>query len=61
MKQHTDFNDLAQKSELGQEGMKRQLGAAIRQVKREALHQDQKVEKNHQSLEQRPRRAVRIG
>ncbi len=61
MKQHTDFNDLAQKSELGQEGLKRQLGAAIRQVQREELYQDQKVEKNHQSLEQRPRRAARIG
>ena len=62
MKQHTDFNDLAQKSELGQEGVKRQLGAAIRQVQREGLQQEQKqVEKNQQSLEQRPRRAARIG
>lgn len=62
MKQHTDFNDLAQKSELGQECVKRQLGAAIRQVQREGLQQEQKqVEKNQQSLEQRPRRAARIG
>jgi hypothetical protein len=40
--------------------LKRQLGAAIRQVQREGLYQDQKVEKNHQSLAQRPRRAARI-
>ena len=47
MKQHTDFNDLAHKSELGIEGVKRQIGAAISQVQRdEQQHQEQKhVEK----------------
>ena len=63
MKQHTDFNDLAHKSELGIEGVKRQIGAAISQVQRdEQQHQEQKhVEKKQQQIEQRPRRAARIG
>ena len=73
MKQHTDFNDLAHKSELGIEGVKRQIGAAISQVQREEQqhqkqkhqkqkHQKQKhVKKNQQQIEQRPRRAARIG
>ncbi|EOV4287847.1 zincin-like metallopeptidase domain-containing protein [Escherichia coli] len=62
MKKHTDFNDLAHKSELGIEGARRQLGAAISQVREERQHQEQKqVEKKQQQLEQRPRRAARIG
>ncbi len=62
MKKHTDFNDLAHKSELGIEGVRRQLGAAISQVREERQHQEQKqVEKKQQQLEQRPRRAARIG
>ena len=63
MKQHTDFNDLAHKSELGIEGVKRHIGAAISQVQRdEQQHQEQKhVEKMQQQIEQRPRRAARIG
>lgn len=31
MKKHTDFNDLAQRSQLGTEGLMRQLGAAVSQ------------------------------
>lgn len=63
MKQHTDFNDLAHKSELGIEGVKRQIGAAVSQVQREEQqHKEQKhMEKKQQRLEQRPRRAARIG
>lgn len=63
MKQHTDFNDLAHKSELGIGGVKRQICAAISQVQRdEQQHQEQKhVEKKQQQIEQRPRRAARIG
>lgn len=62
MKQHTDFNDLAQKSELGIEGVKRQIGAAISQVQREQQHQGQKyIEKEQQQLERRPRHAARTG
>lgn len=63
MKQHTDFNDLAHKSELGHEGVKRQIGAALTQVQREEQqHQEQKhVEKKQQQIEQRPKRVARIG
>ena len=63
MKQHTDFNDLAHKSELGIKGVKRQIGAAISQVQREEQqHQEQKhVEKKQQQIEPRPRRTARIG
>jgi len=65
MKQHTDFNDLARKSELGIEGVKRQIGAAISQVRREdqqQQHQEQKrVEKKTPELEQTSKRAARIG
>ena len=62
MKQHTDFNDLTCKSELGLKGVKRQIGAAISQVQREEQHRKQKhVKKKQQQIEQRPRRAARIG
>jgi putative DNA primase/helicase len=65
MKKHTDFNDLAQKSELGIEGVKRQICAAISQVRREdqeQLHQEQKhLEKKTPELEHRQKRVARIG
>ncbi|PYE73376.1 phage/plasmid primase-like uncharacterized protein [Xylophilus ampelinus] len=63
MKQYTDFNDLAHKSEFGIEGVKRQIGAAVSQVQpEERPQQEQKhVEKKQQQIEQRPRRAARIG
>ncbi len=32
IKQHTDFNDLAQRSELGQDAVKRQVNATVRRV-----------------------------
>ena len=50
----TDFNDLASKSELGRDGLKRQVGAAVGQVPiEEGRRQQQQPE--------RPRRAARIG
>lgn len=64
MKQHTDFNDLAHKSELGLEGVRRQLDAAVSQAREEQQRrQEQKqVEKQQQQqLERRPRRVARIG
>ena len=45
MKQHTDFNDLAHKSELGIEGVKRQIGAAISQVQRDEQQAEARREK----------------
>ena len=60
--QHTDFNDLVYKNKLGIKGVKRQIGAAISQVQREKKHQKQEhVKKKQQQIEQRPRRAARIG
>lgn len=61
MKQHTDFNDLAVKSELGSAGVKRQVANAVGMVMVDEGHR-QKVEKiEKQQIEQRPRRAARIG
>ncbi|HDW8992297.1 TPA: toprim domain-containing protein, partial [Escherichia coli] len=38
MKRHTDFNDLAQKSELGREGVKRQVVAAVSKAQQDQLY-----------------------
>ena len=62
----TDFNDLANKSELGREGVKRQVTTAVGKVlidvgqeqKAQKLEQEQKRE---QKQEQRPKRAAKIG
>lgn len=61
MKQHTDYNDLAQKSELGIEGVRRQIGAATSQARRDAQRprEQEHVVQPHQQ-EQRPQRAARI-
>lgn len=66
MKQHTDFNDLAQRSELGQEAVKRQVNAAVGRVLGEVDQQDkvQRLSQEHKRVQvqaQQPRRAVRIG
>ncbi len=65
MKAHTDFNDLAYRSELGQEGVRRQIGAAIKQAQREAERQERHELKRDdrplQQTDQRLRRATRIG
>nr|BCU00973.1 hypothetical protein [uncultured bacterium] len=66
MKAHTDFNDLATRSELGREGVERQAKAAVsqalqaqeqRQEQKQKLEQEQKQE---QKQEQRPRRAMKV-
>jgi phage/plasmid primase-like uncharacterized protein len=58
MKRHTDFNDLANNSVLGREGIERQVRAAVGLVIEKA---GQKQEKRQvQRQEQKPRRAVRI-
>lgn len=62
----TDFNDLANKSELGREGVQRQVSTAVgkvlvdvgQQEKAQRIDQEQKRE---QKQEQRPRRAAKIG
>jgi putative DNA primase/helicase len=62
----TDFNDLANKSELGREGVQRQVNTAVgkvlvdvgQQEKAQRIEQEQKRE---QKQEQRPRRAAKIG
>jgi len=58
MKRHTDFNDLAQKSELGREGVKRQVVAAISKAQQD---QQRKVQTQEQQKEQKQRRGVRVG
>ncbi|MDX6018608.1 zincin-like metallopeptidase domain-containing protein [Shewanella indica] len=58
MKRHTDFNDLANNSVLGREGVERQVRAAVGLAIEKA---EQKQEKRQvQRQEQKPRRAVRI-
>ena len=60
------FNDLANKSELGREGVKRQVTTSVGKVlidvgqeqKAQKLEQEQKRE---QKQEQRPKRAAKIG
>ena len=66
MKAHTDFNDLATRSELGREGVARQAGAAVSQAlhaQEQRQEQKQKLEHDHkqeQKQEQRPRRAMKV-
>lgn len=66
MKAHTDFNDLATRSELGREGVARQAGAAVSQAlhaQEQRQEQKQKLEQDHkqeQKQEQRPRRAMKV-
>lgn len=63
MKAHTDFNDLATRSELGREGVERQAKAAVSQAlqaQEQRQEQKQKLEQE-QKQEQRPKRAMKIG
>jgi phage/plasmid primase-like uncharacterized protein len=60
----SDFNDLANKSELGRDGLKRQIRAAVNQTlasegHRQEQQQKQRVDKQ-QEREQRPHRTVRM-
>ena len=62
----TDFNDLANKSELGRDGLKRQVGAAVGQVlieegRRQQQEQRQERAEKQQQQPERPRRSARIG
>uniref|UniRef100_UPI003F5D4FF8 zincin-like metallopeptidase domain-containing protein n=1 Tax=Xanthomonas oryzae TaxID=347 RepID=UPI003F5D4FF8 len=62
----TDFNDLANKSELGRDGLKRQVSAAVGQVLIEEGRQQQQEQRQERAVKQqqqpeRPRRAARIG
>lgn len=59
MKRHTDFNDLATKSQLGRAGVERQVGAAVRKVIEEAERKQEQKQELRQ--EQKQRRAVRVG
>nr|BCT99949.1 DUF1738 domain-containing protein [uncultured bacterium] len=62
MKQHTDYNDLAHKSELGSDGLKRQVSTSVGQVlidEGRRQKQEQLAEKQQQQPE-RPRRSARI-
>jgi len=63
MKRHTDFNDLANNSVLGREGVERQVRAAVglaieKAEQRKADHQEVKQQ---QRKEQAQRRSARIG
>lgn len=61
MKRHTDFNDLAQKSILGREGVERQVGAAISQVKLKADEKHELARSNRNSEKQEVKREQRRG
>lgn len=59
----TDFNDLATKSELGKEAVRRQAGAAVGKVlldegQRQKAAKIEKQQRHEQTHEQRPRRAA---
>ena len=58
MKGKTDFNDLATKSELGKDGINRQVRAVVDSVIEK--HQEH-TEKQERVQKQRPRRAAKIG
>ena len=63
----TDFNDLANKSELGQEGVERQVNSIVNSVieKHEAQiekeQQQRQEQERAQQQQERPRRAAKIG
>ena len=61
MKRHTDFNDLATKSELGKEGIERQVNSIVNAVieKHEVQQQAERQQERHQ--QQQNRRAAKIG
>lgn len=60
MKGKTDFNDLATKSELGKDGINRQVRAVVDSVIEK--HQERtQTQERVQKQEQRPRRAAKIG
>ncbi|MDD4616159.1 MAG: DUF5710 domain-containing protein, partial [Alphaproteobacteria bacterium] len=58
MKQFTDFNDLAEKSSLGEEGVMRQVSPAI--DKAIEKHKELSL-KNQQELDNQQRRSIKIG
>lgn len=60
MKGKTDFNDLATKSELGKDGINRQVRAVVDSVIEKHQERTEKQERV-QKQEQRPRRAAKIG
>jgi len=60
----SDFNDLANKSELGREGLRRQVSAVVSKVLGEMSHQEKKqklVQAPKHEQVARPRRVARIG
>jgi phage/plasmid primase-like uncharacterized protein len=67
MKRHTDFNDLATKSELGHEGIYRQVNSIVGAVIEKHQVQIQRQQERHRAQEhlqeqqqERPRRAAKI-
>lgn len=64
MKGKTDFNDLANKSELGKDGINRQVRAVVHSViekHQERTEQQKQKQEQIQKQEQRPRRTAKIG
>jgi phage/plasmid primase-like uncharacterized protein len=64
MKGRTDFNDLANKSVLGNEGIDRQVRCAVQDViAKHSVHIEQQHKQQHQKavqrIDQQPRRAAR--
>lgn len=60
MKRLTDFNDLATKSSLGREGLKRQVNNAVAKVIEQQVRVQQPIQERVQGIEdkQQPRRAI---
>jgi hypothetical protein len=62
MKQHTDFNDLATRSELGHEGIHRQVNSIVEAVIEEHQAQINKQQQEQEHVQQeRPRLVIKIG
>ncbi|MBI3407650.1 MAG: DUF1738 domain-containing protein [Planctomycetes bacterium] len=67
MKRHTDFNDLATKSELGHEGIHRQVNSIVdaviekHQAQIEQQERHQARDRVQEPQQERPRRAAKIG
>ncbi|CCE25800.1 strawberry notch-like NTP hydrolase domain-containing protein [Methylotuvimicrobium alcaliphilum] len=63
MKAHTDFNDLATRSQLGRNGLERQVRAALSQALQDNVQREKQEQTKEQkrAQEQRPKRTACIG
>lgn len=61
MKAHTDFNDLATRSQLGRNGLERQVRAALSQALQDNREKQEQTKEQKRAQEQRSKRTACIG